>query len=321
MVSPCTGSCSLKPSLLELFQPLTLWRKTCVTTWVVIGNSLSTVLDASSSDPREGWFLSPLLVEVRKQVDGRCWWEPPICPFKAEQQREDSGKPGDLIAYVCANCGVLGMLVFLMLRRSRKLVLWLWCALGITVIFMASEMWKRDLKTRKVTKKPSNLCVLQHALFCSFIHLSCQRNGNAAVADVFLTTLTHPGKLRELLAMLVCKSQQLSSGLSGGFWFEEALIFRLHPLSSPHPPQSSRENCSWEGDSALRYGWVSPAAPQGWSAGEDRGELWGQEGWAQDHLWSDSWNQNNRYLLLPCVFWVVVDRCWQLHFAGAWVLT
>lgn len=139
MVSPCTGSCSLKPSLLELFQPLTLWRKTCVTTWVVIGNSLSTVLDASSSDPREGWFLSPLLVEVRRQVDGRCWWEPPNCPFKAEQQREDSGKPGDLIAYVCANCGVLGMLAFLMLWRSRKLVLWLWCPLGITVIFMASE--------------------------------------------------------------------------------------------------------------------------------------------------------------------------------------
>ena len=25
--------------------------------------------------------------------------------------------------------------------------------------------------------------------------------------------------------MLVCKSQQLNCGLSGGFWFEEALIF------------------------------------------------------------------------------------------------
>lgn len=100
-------------------------------------------------------------------------------------------------------------------------------------------LWKRDLKTRKVTKKPSNLCVLQHALFCSFTHLSCQRNGNAAVADVFLTIFTHPGKLWELLAMLVCKSQQLSCGLSGGFWFEEALIFCHLP-----PPQSSRESCS-----------------------------------------------------------------------------
>lgn len=48
------------------------------------------------------------------------------------------------------------------------------------------------------------------------------------MADVFLTTVTHPGKLWELLTVLVCKSQQLSCGLSGGFWFEEALTILFY---------------------------------------------------------------------------------------------
>lgn len=59
LISPCTGCCSLKPSLLELFLSLTLWRKICVITGVLMGNSLSMILDSSLSDPRDDWFLSP----------------------------------------------------------------------------------------------------------------------------------------------------------------------------------------------------------------------------------------------------------------------
>lgn len=134
------------------------------------------------------------------------------CLFRAEQQREGSGKPGVLIVYICANCCVLGMLVFLMPQRSRKLVLCLWCAWGITMTFMASQIRKRHPKARKVTKKARNPCVLQHALPCSSKHFSCQRNGNTAAAGVFLTTVTNPGKFWELLALLVSEPQQLSCG-------------------------------------------------------------------------------------------------------------
>ena len=87
--------------------------------------------------------------------------------------------------------------------------------------FVASKFEKKDLKTRKVTKKSRNPCVLRHALLCSFTHLSCRKNGDAGVS---LRAVTHPGKLWELFLVLVCTSQQLSCGLSGGFRFGEALI-------------------------------------------------------------------------------------------------
>lgn len=49
---------------------------------------------------------------------------------------------------------------------------------------MAYEMWKRDLKTRKVTTKPSNPCVLHYTLLCSSTYLSCQRNENATEESI-----------------------------------------------------------------------------------------------------------------------------------------
>lgn len=58
MISPCAGPRSLKPWNFSSLQP---WRKICVVTGVLIGNSLSTMLDSSWSDPRDGWFLSPQL--------------------------------------------------------------------------------------------------------------------------------------------------------------------------------------------------------------------------------------------------------------------
>lgn len=64
MVSPCTGSCSLEPSLLELFQPLTLRRKTSMATAVLKGNSLSTVLDCHHQILGKGG-LWPLSVKLR----------------------------------------------------------------------------------------------------------------------------------------------------------------------------------------------------------------------------------------------------------------
>lgn len=58
------------------------------------------------------------------------------------------------------------------------------------------------------------------------------------MAGVFLTPVTYPEKLWELLAVLVCKSQQLSCGLFEEFWFEEDLIFVFFFLFSYFPPKA-----------------------------------------------------------------------------------
>lgn len=104
--------------------------------------------------------------------------------------------------------------------------------------------------------------------------------------------------------MLVCKSQQLSCGWPGGFWFEEALILFFLFF------QSSREISSWEGDSALLCG-CQPCSSPGQMPGvlQKIEENCGDSRAEPKTTFSLILGIKIRYLLLPCMFWVIVDRC------------